>query len=152
MRARQVGKHGDQGMKATRDLPLFVRDLLASPPRAGEGVNRYLFRLARVLHPYRSVHDIIDTLRALTANCGRTVTENEILRAVERSKACAWTPGQGAPERATPPWPPLNAEQREAVIAGIGRRLVDLWEMSPVRFPRFCGLGCDKGEDSHEQE
>jgi hypothetical protein len=21
-----------------------------------------------------------------------------------------------------------------------------------VRFPRFCGLGCDKGEDSHEQE
>ena len=25
-------------------------------------------------------------------------------------------------------------------------KLVDL------RFPRFCGLGCDKGEDSHEQE
>ena len=21
-----------------------------------------------------------------------------------------------------------------------------------LRFPRFCGLGCDKGEDSHEQE
>ena len=21
-----------------------------------------------------------------------------------------------------------------------------------LRFPRFCGLGCNKGEDSHEQE
>jgi len=21
-----------------------------------------------------------------------------------------------------------------------------------LRFPRFCGVGCDKGEDSHEQE
>jgi hypothetical protein len=28
----------------------------------------------------------------------------------------------------------LNTEQREAVIAGIGRGLVDLWEMSPSRF------------------
>ena len=99
-------------MKTTKYLPLFVRDLLASPPKAGEGVNRYLFRLARVLHSYRDEQEIIETLRALTANCGRTVTENEILRAVERSKTCAWTPGQGAPERATLPWPPLNAEQR----------------------------------------
>jgi hypothetical protein len=27
----------------------------------------------------------------------------------------------------------------------IGKKVV-------LRFPRFCGLGCDKGEDSHEQE
>ena len=130
-------------MIAARELPQFVRDLLASPPKAGEGVNLYCFRLARVLHPYRSEHAIIETLRALTANCGRTVTENEILRAVERSKACAWTPGRAAPERAIPPWPPLNAEQREAVIAGMGMGLVDLWEMSPVRF---------EDNDSHCEE
>ena len=130
-------------MRAARELPQFVRDLLASPPKAGEGVNLYLFRLARVLHPYRSVHDIVDTLRAVIAGCGRVVTEKEIHRAVENSKAAAWTPGQGAPERATPPWPPLNTEQREAVIAGMGMGLVDLWEMSPVRF---------EDNDSHCEE
>jgi hypothetical protein len=130
-------------MIAARELPQFVRDLLASPPKAGEGVNLYLFRLARVLHPYRSVHDIVDTLRAVIAGCGRVVTEKEIHRAVENSKAAAWTPGQGAPERATPPWPSLNTEQREAVIAGIGRGLVDLWEMSPSRF---------EDNDSHCEE
>ena len=33
------------------DLPQFVRDLLASPPKRGEGLNLWLFRTARVLHP-----------------------------------------------------------------------------------------------------
>ena len=121
-------------MKAASELPLFVRDMLASLPRAGEGVNLYLYRLARVLHPYRSESDIIDTLRAVTAGCGRVVTEKEIKRAVENSRAAAWTPGQEAPERATPPWPTINYEQREAVIASMGMGLVDLWEVSPVRF------------------
>jgi hypothetical protein len=58
-------------MSAIKDLPQFVRDLLASPPRAGEGVNLYLFRLARVLHPYRTEREIADILEAVTANCGR---------------------------------------------------------------------------------
>ena len=116
----------------TKELPQFVRDLLASPPKAGEGVNRYLFRLARVLHPYRDEHEIIETLRALTANCGRTVTEKEIVRAVERSKSCAWTPGETNPVRSAPPWPAVNQEQRQAIIKG-GYRLVDLWEESPIR-------------------
>jgi hypothetical protein len=130
-------------MKATKDLPQFVRDMMASPPRAGDGVNLYLYRLARVLHPHRSESEIANTLRAVTANCGRVVTENEIRRAVENSKAAAWTPGQEAPKRVTPPWPPLNAEQREAVIGGMGMGLVDLWEMSPVRF---------EDNDSHCEE
>ena len=34
-------------------------------------------------------------------------------------------------------------------IAGVG---VHPWGLAKLRFPRFCGLGCDKGEDSHEQE
>jgi hypothetical protein len=83
-------------MTPARELPQFVRDLLASPPKAGEGVNLYLFRLARVLWPYRSDGEILDTLRAVTLGCGRVVTEKEIQRAMENSKAAAWTPGQKA--------------------------------------------------------
>jgi hypothetical protein len=119
-------------MMTARELPQFVRDMLASPPSAGGGVNLYLFRLARVLHPYRSESEIIETLRALTASCGRVVTEEEILRAVERSRSCAWTPGEWNPVRSTPPWPAINEEQRQAVFQE-DYQLVDLWEESPIR-------------------
>ena len=125
----------------TAELPQFIRDLLASTPQAGEGVNLYLFRVARVLHPYRSEDEIIEILRALTADCGRTVTEKEILRAVERSKAFAWTPGQPNPSRPTKPWPEVNQEQRQAVIND-GYGLVDLWEESrPLRRQRHLRRG-----------
>ncbi len=107
---------GFEAMTATKDLPQFVRDLLASPPRAGEGVNLYLFRLARVLHPYRSESEIANILRAVTAGCGRVVIEKEIWRAIENSKAAAWTPGEPVSFILQPPWPMVNAEQREAVI------------------------------------
>ena len=120
-------------MTSARELPPFVRDMLASPPRAGEGVNLYLFRLARILHPYRSDGEILDTLCAVTLGCGRVVTEKEIHRAVENSKAAAWMRGQEPPPRSTPPWPNVNVEQREAVIAAMEMGLVDLWEVSPVR-------------------
>jgi hypothetical protein len=33
----------------TRELPAFLRDMLAAPPRAGEGVHAWLFRAARQL-------------------------------------------------------------------------------------------------------
>ncbi len=40
-------------MKALRNraLPRFVCDLLSSPPRRGGGLNLWLYRVARVLHP-----------------------------------------------------------------------------------------------------
>lgn len=40
------------------DLPQFVRDLLASSPKRGEGLNLWLFRTARVLHPFRPAAEI----------------------------------------------------------------------------------------------
>jgi hypothetical protein len=129
-------------MTSARELPQFVRDLLASPPRAGGGVNLYLFRVARGMHPHRSEREILDTLRAVTAGCGRIVTETELRRAVENSRAAVWTPGSGNPVRATPAWPIINVEQREAVIAD-GFGLVDLWELSPVRF---------EDNDAHTEE
>ena len=112
-------------------LPQFVRDLLAAPPRRGEGLNLWFYRVARVLHPYRESAEIIELLRAATS--GEPVKDGEIERAVERSKTTAWKPGQ-SPQSILPPvaWPKLNAEQREAVIAS-GAGLVDLWEISPVR-------------------
>ena len=113
------------------DLPQFVRDLLASPPKRGEGLNLWLFRTARVLHPYRSPAEIVQLLAAVTA--GEPIKAGEIERAVERSAAAAWKPGQRATITRAPPWPRVNVEQREAVIAS-GAGLVDLWELSPVRF------------------
>jgi len=113
-------------------LPQFVRDLLASSPRRGDGLNLWFYRMARVLHPYRDSTEIIELLRAATV--GEPVKRSEIERAVERSKATAWKPGQAPPNVApASAWPKVNGEQREAVIA-LGFGLVDLWETSPVRF------------------
>jgi hypothetical protein len=116
---------------ATR-LPQFVRDLLASPPHRGEGLNLWFYRVARVLHPFRNAAEIIELLRVATD--GEPVKRGEIQRAVERSKVTAWKPGQPlqtVTQRSA--WPKINTEQREAVIAS-GAGLVDLWEISPIRF------------------
>ncbi|MBN8710689.1 MAG: hypothetical protein J0I10_14995 [Verrucomicrobia bacterium] len=122
----------------TEQLPRFVRDLLSAPPRAGQGVNLYLFRLARVLHAYRTEREILAMLRASVAGCGREVGEQEILRAVENSRRVAWQPGvANGPARPASAslWPPREPARRAAVVAqGDGFTLADLWESSPVRF------------------
>lgn len=118
-------------MIAAKELPQFVRDLLACPPQRGAGLNNWFYRVARVLHPYRSDAEIISLLQAATA--GEPVKPGEIERAVERSRATAWQPGQPAALTRVPAWPRINAEQREAItVSGLG--LVDAWELSPVRF------------------
>ena len=63
-------------------LPQFVRDLLASPPRRGQGLNLWFYRVARVLHPYRDSAEIIELLKAATA--GEPVKHGEIERAVTK--------------------------------------------------------------------
>jgi len=114
------------------ELPRFVRDLLAAPPRRGKGLNLWFYRVARVLHPYRDSAEIIELVRAATT--GEPVKHGEIERAVQRSAATAWKPGQTLPnEPQISAWPKVNAEQRDAVIAS-GTGLVDLWEASPLRF------------------
>jgi hypothetical protein len=95
-------------------------------------LNFWLFRAARVLHPYRVQSDIVDLLRAAVA--GEQIKHGEIERAVERSKCCAWHPGEPPPARPSATWPSVNREQREAVIGECGAQLVDLWEASPIRF------------------
>ena len=119
-------------IRQARTLPQFVRDLVASPPKRGQGLNLWFFRVARVLHPYRGSTEIIQLLKAATT--GERIKRGEIERAVERSKAAAWELGQPNQHTAQiAAWPKVNLEQREAVIAS-GAGLVDLWEVSPVRF------------------
>jgi hypothetical protein len=115
-------------------LPPFVQDMLSTPPRAGEGVHHWLFRVARQLHAHLPAPEIVNLLESRVANCGRFVPRQEIISAVQNALPCAWQPGSRSQSiHSAPKWPSVNQEQREAVIAsGIG--LIDLWEISPVRF------------------
>lgn len=113
-----------------KELPQFVRDLMASMPRRGQGLNNWLFKVARVLHPYRERGEIVALLEAATA--GESIKAGEIERAVDNSASVAWQPGQ-APLPRQPAWPKVNQEQREAAVASTGG-LADLWEHSPIRY------------------
>jgi hypothetical protein len=114
-------------------LPPFVRDMLSGPPRAGEGVHHWLFRVARHLHAHLPAVEIVNLLESRVTNCGRFVPRSEIIAAVQNSLPCAWQPGsRSQPIHAAPKWPSVNHEQREAVIAS-GFGLVDLWELSNPR-------------------
>ena len=112
-----------------KQLPQFVRDLLSSPPRRGDGLHNWLFRTARVLHPFRSREEIIDLLEAATI--GESVKPGEIESAVDSSAACAWSPGANTRmEKKTILWPTLDEAKRTDIIAS-GAGLPGLWELSP---------------------
>lgn len=115
-----------------KPLPQFVRDLLSSPPRRGGGLHNWLFRTARVLHPFRSREEIIDLLRAATN--GEPVKAGEIESAVDSSAGCAWSPrGNAKPAPKASLWPEVDHAKRKDIIA-CGAGLDDLWEMSPRVF------------------
>ena len=118
-------------IETRKQLPQFVRDLLSSPPAIGDGMNAWLFRVARVMHPYREHGEIVAILSASVM--GQPVTMLDIERAVKNSKDAAWSPD--APMTAPRPktWPAVNLEQREA-ITGAGGGLADLWEASPAKW------------------
>lgn len=120
-------------------LPQFVRDLLASPPRAGDGVHRWIFCVARQLHAYREKNEIADLIAAALYGCGRAVSTKEIHDAIENSRACAWRPGLGSvpPSRQSEAaWPPRNVEAIAGLVAAgnAPAGLADLVEASPIRF------------------
>ncbi len=115
------------------ELPRFVRDMLASPPHRGEGLNHWFFCVAWVLHAFRSRDEIVELLRAVTH--GEPHQRGEIECAVDRSRAVAWQPGQtSAATMVAPRWPALNSEKRAAIIKEIDIELSVLWERSPIRF------------------
>jgi hypothetical protein len=140
-------------------LPRWAADIIANPPRSGQGFHFWLFRAACALWKCgRKEREIAAILENAATTCGRRVTTREVEDAVRNSERSAF---QFARSRQSP-WPSLNTEQREAVIASrLG--LVDLWEFSPIRLdhneprteeiidalfpgnPLLCG-----GQSSHE--
>ena len=118
----------------TTSLPQFLRDLLASPPRHGEGVHIWLFRVARQLHlHYADKTELAKLLATAVEGCGRPVSRREIENAIASSASCAWQPDahNATTPRATA-WPKANQEQIEAILRD-GGGLADLWEASPIR-------------------
>jgi len=116
----------------TPALPDFLRNMITVPPRAGEGVHMWLFRVARQLHAHLPSTAIISLLETRAATCGRHVSRAEIVAAVQNSITCAWQPSRSATSKPThSKWPNVNQLQLEAVARTGG--LADLWELSPIR-------------------
>jgi len=117
----------------TRELPQFLRDLIASPPQHGAGVHQWLFKVARQLHAHRDDQSIADLLSVAVDGCGRHVPQSEIIAAVESARGCAWQPSGGTREaRVTPPpprWPQVDTDR----VAKLPRfTLPHLWDKSPT--------------------
>jgi hypothetical protein len=118
--------------QAINRLPLFLRELLNAPPRAGEGVHIWLFRVARQLHAHLPAGEIVNFLENRVANCGRAVSRAEIISAVKNSLPCAWQHKDNTvPVQSAAKWPSITQKQRAAIVRE-GRGLADLWELSPV--------------------
>ena len=72
----------------SEQLPQFVRDLFASPPKRGDGLNLWFFRVARVLHPFREQDEIINLLQAATA-----ANQSSVVRSNAPSRAASHVRG-----------------------------------------------------------
>jgi len=118
-------------IETRQNLPQFVCDLLASPPSIGNGMNAWLFRVARVMHPFRDHGEIVAALAASVMD--QPVAMLDIERAVKNSKSAAWSPDAPMATQRPKTWPAVNLEQREAITA-TGGGLCDLWEASPVKW------------------
>ena len=106
--------------------------MLNAPPRAGEGVHAWLFRVSRQLHAHLPAGEIVTLLESRVRECGRRVTLGEIQNAVKNSIGCAWQrTGGGTASSPVSKWPSLNVEKRKAIAQEHG--LPDLWELSRTR-------------------
>lgn len=121
---------------APGEIPQWLRDLIASPPKHGDGVHGWLFKVSRQLHAHRSPEDIFNLLSVAVDGCGRHVSEREIREAITSSKAHAWQPnGAGAlpVSKPAPKWPAVDENRRADVLAETKITLADLFDMSPTR-------------------
>src|SRR5437016_6315396 len=107
-------------------LPSFLRNMIASPPRAGHGVHDWLFRVSRQLHAHLPASEIVRLLETRVRECGRYVSPSEIASAVQNSISCAWERSKNSPaSKSAPKWPKVNQEQREAIIRAHDYALAD---------------------------
>ena len=120
-------------MSKTKELPQFLRDLIASPPRHGEGVHQWLFKIARQLHAHRDEGDIFHLLAAAVDGCGRDVPESEITEAVEAARGCAWKQnGRTVTTKTAPKWPERDEQAIATIAAADPDALAALRNSSPV--------------------
>ncbi|MEI9962708.1 MAG: hypothetical protein WDM76_16810 [Limisphaerales bacterium] len=119
---------------STSSLPQFLREMLANPPEAGDGVHLWLFRVARQLHAHLPAVEIIALLEQKVALCGRTVSRKEISDAVQSSVSSAWQPSDNKTVLVKPKakWPTVNLELRNSIVQQNGG-LVELIESSRTR-------------------
>jgi len=122
----------------SKALPPFLCDLLAAPPRSGDGVHQWIYRMARQLHVHRSEIEICDLLGAALDGCGRVVSAKEIADAVRNSKATAWQPTYAGSQTPRPPtsrsWPGVDAVRRENVLTEMnGAAVANLRALSPFQ-------------------
>jgi hypothetical protein len=120
-----------------QELPQFLRDMIASPPSAGNGLHKWLYRVARQLHAHRDEQTIVDLLTAASDGCGRHVPQSEIVAAVESARATAWQPSGTTGKVRTAPTPPKWPERDAWKVAQLPPfSLVNLWESSPITCTR----------------
>jgi hypothetical protein len=134
-------------MNTSRNWPPFLVELVDSCPAAGDGVNFWLYKVARHLHAHLDPESIFTLLKTKTRGCGRPVRDQEILRQIRESYAKAWRPlkselfplAEALPakfpglERPPPAWSEHDLDRINAVVTS-GPGLYDLWEQSPTRF------------------
>jgi len=116
-------------MNVTVGLPRWCADIIANPPRSGEGFHSWIFRAARALWRCgRTEGDIRPFLENVAATCGRYVSAGEIEDALRNSHASAIQYVRSRPQRS----PSVDTKLREAIIKS-GKDLAELWETSPLR-------------------
>jgi hypothetical protein len=117
MKAPKEASVSKKAPKRVTALPQWCADIIANPPRSGEGFHNWLFRAARVLWKCgRAVNDIREILENTATTCGRHVSAREIADAVRHSQTSALQRATAQHQR----WPVVNHEQRVGNIAGAG--------------------------------
>jgi hypothetical protein len=72
--------------------PVFLENLLANPPTAGNGVHLWLFSVARQLHAHMGTLEMEKLLSQKVQACGRPVPIREVREAIKHSASYAWSP------------------------------------------------------------
>jgi hypothetical protein len=119
------------------ELPQFLRDMLACPPKHGDNItHNWIFRVNRHLHAHRSKEDIFRLIRGVLIDRS-DVPDSEIKEAVNNSEKCAWRPKYEAngdwkePDKKRPQFDQAHFDK----IVKLTPWSVDAWiEHSPVRF------------------
>lgn len=144
MNRRQAHFNGNGSCaQGERELPQFLRDLLACPPRSDDpaklpgGVHRWMFKVARQLLAHRTPEESFTLLQAVLDDCGRALPARELREAILAAERCKWQPrniqnGWQAERKAA--WPAVDLAYRAQIVEHADYALYDLWEASPVRF------------------